>query len=60
MSSNTKNGKISLRDSRENIGDTDWLNFIVKDTGAGINPKILENLFKGYTDCKKTPCNEGS
>ena len=52
MSSNTKNGKISLRDSWENIRDTDWLNFIVKDAGAGTNPKILENLFKGYTDWK--------
>ncbi len=49
-SNNTKNGKISLMVRRENVGETDWLSFIVKDTGAGINPKILENLFRGYTE----------
>ena len=45
----TQNGKISLRVSRETVGDIGWISFEVKDTGAGINPKILENLFKGYT-----------
>lgn len=48
------NGKIGLKVSRETVGETDWLNFEVQDTGAGINPKILENLFKGYTEAVET------
>lgn len=45
----TKNGKISLNVSCEEVESVGWISFEVKDTGAGINPKILENLFKGYT-----------
>jgi signal transduction histidine kinase len=45
----TQKGEISLRVTREMVGDIGWISFEVKDTGAGINPKILENLFKGYT-----------
>lgn len=45
----TQKGKVSLRVSCEEVEDIGWISFEVKDTGAGINPKILENLFKGYT-----------
>lgn len=45
----TQKGKISLRVNCEQVEDIGWISFEVKDTGAGINPKILENLFKGYT-----------
>ncbi|MBC8285829.1 MAG: hypothetical protein H8E32_18600 [Nitrospinae bacterium] len=45
----TKNGKISLNVSCEQVEGVGWISFEIKDTGAGINPKILENLFKGYT-----------
>ncbi len=50
----TKNGKISLKASRETVGETDWLTFVVQDNGAGISPKILENLFKGFTQADET------
>ncbi|MBT5469541.1 MAG: hypothetical protein HOK41_02960 [Nitrospina sp.] len=45
----TQQGEISLNVNFEKVGDIGWISFEVKDTGAGINPKILENLFKGYT-----------
>jgi signal transduction histidine kinase len=44
----THKGKISLKVSREMVGDIGWISFEVKDTGAGVNPKILENLFKVF------------
>jgi len=50
----TKNGKISLKASRETVGETDWVTFVFQDSGVGISPKILENLFKGYTEADKT------
>ncbi|MEK9628548.1 MAG: ATP-binding protein [Nitrospinota bacterium] len=46
----TKNGKVSINISCEQVEDMGWISFVIKDTGAGINPKILENLFKGYTN----------
>ena len=46
----TENGKIVLKVSRETVGEMDWLTFAVQDTGVGISPKILENLFKGSAD----------
>lgn len=56
----TENGKIMLRVSRETVGETDWLAFAVQDTGAGINPKILENLFsKGYNHDDETLSSSG-
>lgn len=50
----SENGEISLKASRETVGEMDWLTFVVQDTGAGIDPKILENLFKGYTEASET------
>ncbi len=50
----TKNGRIALRVCRETVEEIDWLDFEVQDAGAGINPKILENLFKGYTQADET------
>ena len=45
----THKGEISLKVSRETVGDVCWISFDIKGTEAGINPKILKNLFKGYT-----------
>ncbi len=50
----SENGKVSLEAKRETVGEMDWLNFVVQDTGVGIDPKILENLFKGYTEAVET------
>jgi signal transduction histidine kinase len=46
----TENEKILLKVSRETVGETDWVTFEIQDTGEGISPKVLESLFKGYTD----------
>lgn len=54
----TVNGKIWLKASRETVGETDWLTLMVQDTGKGISPKILENLFKGYTEADETLSSE--
>jgi len=57
---NAENGKIMLKVSRETVGETDWLTFAVQDTGAGISPKILENLFaKGSADADETLSSSG-
>jgi signal transduction histidine kinase len=50
----SENGRISLEARRETVGEMDWLTFVVQDTGVGIDPKILENLFKGYTEAVET------
>jgi signal transduction histidine kinase len=56
----TENGKIMFGVSRETVGETDWLAFVVQDNGAGINPKILENLFsKGYNHADETLSSSG-
>ena len=50
----SENGKILLEAKRETVEETDWLTLVVQDTGAGIDPKILENLFKSYTEAVET------
>ena len=55
----TENGKIVLKVSRETVGEMDWLTFAVQDTGVGISPKILENLFKGSADADETLSSSG-
>ncbi|MBT3921265.1 MAG: hypothetical protein HOF21_01695 [Nitrospina sp.] len=54
----TQNGKVLLSGGREAVGDSDWLTFSVQDFGAGIDPKILKNLFKGYTHADETLSSE--
>ena len=54
----TKNGKVSFKGSREAVGETDWLTFSVQDNGAGIDPKILKSLFKGYTHADENLSSE--
>lgn len=56
----TKNGKLSLQVIREEVGETDWLTFVVQDTGKGISSEILENLFKkGYNKADETLSSSG-
>lgn len=50
----TSKGKVTLSVTREKVDEIEWVSFVVKDTGAGINPKILVNLFKTYTHADET------
>ena len=43
----TEKGKVGLKIRRETVGETDWLSFAIKDTGAGISPQVMESLFRG-------------
>ncbi|RYD29697.1 MAG: response regulator, partial [Sphingomonadales bacterium] len=45
----TENGEIRLRVERSSDGQRDWLNFEVSDTGIGMTPQQLENLFERFT-----------
>jgi len=45
----TKQGTVSLEARRETVDGVDWIGFAVSDSGAGIDPKLLQNLFKDYT-----------
>ncbi len=46
----SENGRVNFEIRREMVGDVEWIEFKIVDTGAGINPRILENLFKEYDD----------
>ena len=46
----TTNGTISIQVQRETVEGMGWVSFTVEDDGAGIDPKILEALFKDYVN----------
>ncbi len=46
----TQKGTIKVEVQREKVEDIDWVSFIISDNGAGIDPKILEALFKDYVN----------
>jgi len=46
----TQKGMITIQVQRERVEDMEWVSFIVTDNGAGIDPKILEALFKDYVN----------
>lgn len=45
----TANGTITLTVNRYTSGDRDWIGFQVKDTGIGMNPVQVNNLFQAFT-----------
>lgn len=45
----TKKGNVFVEPQREIVDGIDWVNFAVTDYGAGIDSKLLQNLFKDYT-----------
>ncbi len=45
----TTNGSIRLEVSREAVNGSAWVSFKVCDTGIGMSPEQLENLFKAFT-----------
>jgi PAS domain S-box-containing protein len=45
----TEQGTITLDTSREMVDGADWLTFRVTDTGIGMTPEQVENLFQAFT-----------
>ena len=45
----THNGEITLRARRETLADGDWIEISVKDTGVGISPDQIKQLFSKFT-----------
>lgn len=45
----TEHGTVSLRVTEERIADTRWLVFSVGDTGIGMTPQELGNLFQEFS-----------
>ncbi|MBI3159919.1 MAG: response regulator [Chloroflexi bacterium] len=44
----TQNGQIHLDVRRDKVDERDWLTFRVKDTGIGMTPDQLSNLFQAF------------
>ena len=44
----TQKGEVLLKVFRDKCEENDWMIFRVKDTGVGINPEQINNLFKSY------------
>jgi PAS domain S-box-containing protein len=44
----TEHGTITLTVARETSGDGDWFSFRIADTGIGLTPEQLQNLFKEF------------
>jgi signal transduction histidine kinase len=48
----TERGRITLSVRRERQGAGDWLIIAVRDTGIGIEPKVLMKLFDSFTQAE--------
>src|SRR5581483_5850938 len=42
-------GSITLSITREHAADQDWICFVISDTGIGISPAQMQQLFKEFT-----------
>jgi signal transduction histidine kinase/CheY-like chemotaxis protein len=45
----TQRGRIGLAVSPRRLGDQDWLEFAVSDTGIGLEPEQVERLFQSFS-----------
>ena len=45
----TEHGTITLKISRERIDEQEWVCFKVADTGIGMTPEQVSNLFQAFT-----------
>ncbi len=50
----TEDGEVVLDVRRRRIGDRDWVQFTVRDTGIGIDPEKILTLFQAFTQGKAT------
>jgi PAS domain S-box-containing protein len=54
----TSDGRIVLTVFRETDADSEWVCFRVADTGIGISPQQMENLFQPFTQADPTIARE--
>lgn len=45
----TQSGSVSLTITRKTVNNADWITFAVTDTGVGMNPQQIQNLFEPFT-----------
>lgn len=45
----TENGVIKLDVQRQSVGGKDWISFSVTDTGIGMSPEQMKNLFNDFS-----------
>ncbi len=45
----TENGRVTLGASRKNLGDQEWIEFQVSDTGIGMTPEQAAKIFEPFT-----------
>jgi PAS domain S-box-containing protein len=50
----THDGAIIVNADREMTGDVEWIVFRVRDTGIGMRPDQLENLFQDFTQADES------
>jgi len=50
----TEDGEVTLEICRRQIGEADWMQFTVRDTGIGIAPEKILTLFQEFTQGEAT------
>jgi len=54
----TENGAVHVKISREIAPDVSWIHFSIADTGIGLTPEQIENLFKEFTQADSSITRE--
>lgn len=54
----TKNGTVSLILNRRAIGEADWFEFQVVDTGIGMSQEVIATLFDNYKQASAQTAQE--
>ena len=56
----TRDGRIDLEVRREPVGTSEWITFSVRDTGIGIEPEKIANLFQPFVQIDDSSTREYS